>query len=266
MVKEYFRPKTIEEALELLSAPDSSALAGGTFLLAFEAREKPERLVDLFHAVPGGIKKDGDKFSIAAGTTFQELLESDLAPNVLKNAAKTMANRNTRNRATIGGNIAALRSCSSLVPILLALESKLEYAIKGASTELIPLTDWIAAPKGIILEVKFSLPKGQKVAAIRSSRTACDIATSTAACSYRLENGIIKDLKIALGGFAPGPAFRPDIAQLFEGKPLPSKEEIEKNAAALLKPISDKRGGIDYKRLRGALLVADALTEAEEQK
>jgi len=59
MVKEYYRPGTLDEALELLAVPGSLALAGGTFALAFEKRDKPERVVDIGRAVPRSIDRRG---------------------------------------------------------------------------------------------------------------------------------------------------------------------------------------------------------------
>lgn len=271
MVKEYYRPESLDEALRLLAAPGAVALSGGTWLLAFEARDKPERVVDVARVVPRGLSYPAGEpvgqapraLSIGAGTTFQELIESDAAPRVLKDAALTMGNRNTRNRATVGGNLGAGRSCASLAPALLALGASLEYREPGSRTPAsASVADWLERPRGIILGVTVPLAPGLRAAALRASRTACDIATCTASCAYRLEGGIVRDLRLALGGFGPRPAARPDIAALFEGKPLPPKADIERAVLPLLAARSDARGGADYKRLRGAALAADALHAA----
>lgn len=268
MVNEYHRPESLDEALQLLTAPGAVALAGGTWLLAFEARDKPERVVDISRVIPRGVSGQAGEpggqasraLSIGAGTTFQELIESDAAPRVLKDAALTMGNRNTRNRATVGGNLGAGRSCSSLAPVLLALGASLEYREPGSrAPALAALSDWLERPRGLVLRVAVPLAPGVRAAALRASRTACDIATCTAACAYRLEGGAVRGLSLALGGFGPRPAARPDIAALFEGRPLPPKADLERAILPLLAARSDARGGADYKRLRGAALAADAL-------
>ncbi|GAB1455909.1 MAG: FAD binding domain-containing protein [Spirochaetia bacterium] len=269
MVKEYARPASIDECLELLAQPGALALAGGTWAMAFEGRDKPERVVDLAKVLPRSIERvnagtQGLSLSIGAGMTFQELIESDMSPAVIKAAAASMANRNVRNRATVGGNLGANKSCASLVPILLTLGASIEFKERGKAIATSTVGEWLVAPRGIVLRVLVPLGKGLKAASLRSSRTACDIATSTAACNYRLEGGIVKELHVAIGGFGPHAALRPDISALFEGKALPAKTDIEKALLPLLKAKADIRGSAEYKEKRGASLIADALHAAED--
>lgn len=126
-VARYAKPSTWQEALALRRA-DAGArwLAGGTYLLAGDGADKPESVVDLGAALPRGIERSGAFDSIGAGATFQEIAEA--SPPCLVEAALSMVNRNTRNRATIGGNLGADKSCSSLIPILLVLGSEIEAA------------------------------------------------------------------------------------------------------------------------------------------
>ena len=264
MVKEYYRPAGIGEALELLAVSGTVAIAGGTAVLAFEAKDKPERIVDVGKLLPKAILRRGDELIIGACATFQEVVEFGQMPAVIAAAAHSMANRNTRNRATVGGNIAANKSCSSLAPIFLVLGATVEYQERGKPAVSSALVQWLEAPRGLLLNVRVKLEKGARVASLRASRTACDIATATAACAYRVDGGKIRDLRIAVGGFAAHAQLRPDIARLFEGKALPSKAAIDEAVDPLLKAIADQRGSADYKRLRGAALVADALHAAEE--
>lgn len=264
MVKEFYRPASIDEALDLLAAPGALALAGGTWALAFEAKDKPERVVDIGKAVPHMIEKRSSVLVLGAGATFQEIIESAAAPAVIKAAAQSMANRNTRNRATVGGNLGANKSCASLVPVLLALGATVEAKSRGNPVAVLPLADWLARPEGLVLTVSVPVTAGVRAASLRSSRTACDIATGTAACVYRLESGKVTGLRIAVGGFSQHAALRPDLAKLFEGKPLPATSDIEKAVLPLLSARADLRGSAEYKQLRGAALIADVLHAAEE--
>lgn len=310
MVRDYYKPKDIDDALAALAAPGAVALAGGTFLLAGSLRGGgPEiaRAVDIFGLLPRGIspaaasaagggKVGGEAVSpaaagssaasgnsaaaagtpaaasaagagwlIGAGTTFQELIDAAEAPACLKAAALSMANRNTRNRATVGGNLGANKSCASLVPVLLALDASVDYRVRGAAAAARkPLEAWLAAPEGLVMGVLIpAQPAGSRVAAVRASRTACDLATATAAARYALEGGTIVGLRVAMGGFGPHAALRPDLASLFEGKTLPPKAEIEAAVRPLLAAKADHRGSAEYKRARGAALLADALHDAE---
>ena len=273
MVKEYIKPVSLEAALGILEAkPGSALLAGGTFLLAgylrgagptSPAKATPETVLDIGPLLPRLVKSEAGRLFIGAGVSFQELAEAAAAPVQLRAAALTMANRNTRNRATVGGNLGANKSCASLVPLFLATGATVAVQRKGEKQTEMPLSDWLADPKGIVLTVSFPVIADRLAATLHSSRTACDVATSTAAVVYRLEGGTIRGLRVALGGFGHHARRWPEIEARFEGKSLPSKAEIEKEAAVFLCVLGDQRGSIDYKRLRGAALLADTLHAAE---
>lgn len=266
MVKRFYKAGSPAEALELLARPGAKAIAGGSEMLIYEAREKPEYLVDISSCMPRAVSVSGSSITIGAGATLQELLEAKELPGAIKEAALTMGNRNIRNRATVGGNIAARKSSSSLAPILLALDAQVEYQEKGAALAKESLASWLEKPKGLILNVIAELKPGLRAKTIRLHRTGNDLAIVMASAVYKLENGTVKGLGIAMGGFGHRAEKRPDLAALFEGKALPSKEEIEKSAKPLLKAISDKRGSAKYKEHMGATILADVLFGAEEQK
>lgn len=269
MVRDYYKAKDIDDALAALAAPGAVALAGGTFLLAGSLRGAGpaiERAVDIFGSLPRGVSRQASAggWLIGAGTTFQELIDAAETPACLKAAALSMANRNTRNRATVGGNLGANKSCASLVPVLLALGASVENRVRGGAAARMPLEAWLAAPEGLVMNVVIpAQPAGSRVAAVRASRTACDLATATAAVRYALEGGKVVGLRVAMGGFGPHAGLRPDLAALFEGKPLPPEAEIEAAVGPLLAAKADQRGSAEYKRARGAALLADALHHAE---
>jgi CO/xanthine dehydrogenase FAD-binding subunit len=273
MVNDYIKPASLDAALDIMEAkPGAALLAGGTFILAgylrgsgptSPAKATPETVVDIGPLLPRMIRKEAGRLFIGAGLSFQELSEAKAAPVQLRAAALSMANRNTRNRATVGGNLGANKSCASLVPFFLAADAVVAIQRKGEKQTELPLASWLAAPQGIVLTVSFPLVAGMLAATARSSRTACDVATSTAAVVYRLEGGTIRDLRIALGGFGPHARRWPELEARFEGKSLPSKTDIEKEVAGFLHVVADQRGSADYKRLRGAALLADVLHAAE---
>lgn len=273
MVKDYIKPASLDAALDIMEAkPGAALLAGGTFILAgylrgsgptSPARTMPETVIDIGPLLPRQVNKEAGRLFIGAGVSFQELSEATAAPAQLRAAALTMANRNTRNRATVGGNLGANKSCASLVPFLLATDAVVSILQKDKKRTELPLASWLAAPHGIVLTVSFPLVVGMLAATLRSSRTACDVATATAAVVYRLEGQTIRDLRVALGGFGPHARRWPELETRFEGKSLPSKAAIEKETAVLLCVLGDQRGSVEYKRLRGAALLADALHAAE---
>lgn len=269
MVKEYARPASIDDALGLYeSVPGSVLLAGGTFLLAgysfgSQIVRNPLSVIDIGRLLPSSAERKGDVLSIGAGCTFQNLADSDAVPSVFKQAALSMANRNVRNRATVGGNIAANKSCASLVPLFLALDAEVEFASRGKPVARRLLTDWLGRPEGILLSVSVRMTSGLYGSGKRYRRTACDIATATAAAVFTRDGNLLRNVRIALGGFGPVAKRYPELEAELEGKAPGTQAEIEDLAARHLSAITDQRGSAEYKIKCGSVLLADALLEAE---
>jgi CO/xanthine dehydrogenase FAD-binding subunit len=287
-VARYVKAASAAGALEAKRADPSAAyLAGGTYVLAGDGRDKPESVIDLAAALPRGLIRDGAVLTIGAGTTFREMAESKDAPRCIVEAALTMVNRNTRNRGTLGGNLGADKSCSSMLPILIALEAEVEVvSTSSPAPRRVELEAWLrgrepglgATPavsaktdsSDLLLRVLVPIKEGRRAAYRRWNRVSCDLSVLGAAAAYELEaspkgspsGGAVRGLRIALGGLGPKARRFPALEALFQGRPLPSREEIEAAAAPLLKPIDDLRASAAFKRLRGAQLLADALIEA----
>jgi CO/xanthine dehydrogenase FAD-binding subunit len=293
-VKRYARASSLMAALEAKRAePEAAYLAGGTLLLAGDGRDRPESVIDLGLALPKGIQVERDRadgsladtsYALGAGATFQELAESSALPHFFVEALLTMANRNTRNRATIGGNLAADKSCSSLVPILLVLGTELEVlspfaAPSGAALspdrpERLSLEAWLrdrenpASPRraDIVLNIQFSLGAHRHAAYRRWNRVSCDLSVLGAAVAFEMESDLVKNLRIALGGLGPRARLFPELASLFEGTELPTREAVEAATAPLLHPIDDLRASAAFKRLRASQLLAEALLDAASDR
>ncbi len=266
MVQEYLRPASLEEALSLkASHPGAAYLAGGTFLLAGDYRDKPEALIDLSRLLPRRIELGGGMLRIGAGASFQDLVEAEGLPKALKDAALSMVNRNVRNRASVGGNLGAAKSCASLIPVLLALGATARVSTRSAKAESMSLEAWLEAPQGLVLELELPLMAGARAAFARLARTACDVSVLTCSVAYRLApTGALEGVRLALGGLGPRARLFPELSRLLEGRPLPSREAIEAAARPLFHARTDWRGSSAYKELRAAALVAEALYGAEE--
>jgi probable selenate reductase FAD-binding subunit len=275
-VRRYIRAAGLDEVLEARRAePAAAYLAGGTALLAGDGRDKPEAVIDVGASLPRHILREGSRLSIGAGATFQELAESKELPPCLVEAALSMVNRNTRNRATLGGNLASDKSCSSLIPILVALGAEVEVASPAGAapraSRRLDLEAWLrsraeaselARASDLLLRVVVPLREGRRAAYRRWNRVSCDLSVIGAAAAYSLADGRVEGLRVALGGLGPKARRFPAIEALFEGGPLPSRAEIEAAVSPLLRPIDDLRASAAFKRLRGAQLAADALLDA----
>jgi len=124
MITTYHRPKTLNEALTLLTQSNRIPLGGGT-LLSKPMADSIE-VVDLQSLSLDSIKKNGNNLELGATVTLQHLLESDLCPDALKSALKLEAPLNIRNAATTAGTLVASDGRSTFAAVLLALDAKLE--------------------------------------------------------------------------------------------------------------------------------------------
>ena len=266
MVKNYLEPSDADEAIALLSREENARLlAGGTYLLTSRFAGLPMTAISVSSFLPKAIESGGDRIILGAGATFQEALDSAILPEALRRAALGMADRNIRNRATIGGNIGADTSCSSLIPFFLAAEA----SYRRYSAPPIRAEEWHALPtiaeKGIVEAVEFAVPASRRFAYGKYSRTSCDIAVLTCAVSADFEAGLPRRLRIAMGGLSPRSREFPELEAFFEGKKIPSKAEIEAAAAPFFSPVTDARGSAAFKRLRAAVLLADLMSSLEER-
>ena len=110
---DYLRAETVGQALDLLAAnPEAAVLTSGHSLLPAlkSGQTRPRTVVDIGEIDSlNGITVDDDAVRIGAATTYTTLVNSDplerCAPPVPAAAAET-ADRQIRNRGTVGGNLA----------------------------------------------------------------------------------------------------------------------------------------------------------------
>ena len=169
MITAYHRPQTLDEALKLLSQPNTVPLGGGT-LLSHRQSDSVE-VVDLQALGLNSIKKSGNNLEIGATATLQQLLEDANCPNALKSALKLEAPLNLLNAATIAGTIVACDGRSTFVTSLLALDAKL--TIINQKSKTVNLGDFIPLrPRGLITSI--TIPLNIKFAFDYVSRTPAD--------------------------------------------------------------------------------------------
>ncbi|MGO8692549.1 MAG: FAD binding domain-containing protein [Rectinemataceae bacterium] len=276
IVQRFARPPDMGAAFAL-AEQDSSArwLAGGTSLLAGDYADKPASVIDIGAFIPRGIELREGLVAIGAGTTFQEIAESPSVPFVLKRAALGQGSRNVRNRATIGGNIAADRSSSAFIPALLVLDAKLEIAIvraAGPTRTSLDLASYLAAPSGLILSVSFPIPDSRRTGYGRWARTSNDSAILVAAVSFSIDASLMKNFEIAMGGISTKSRRMNELEKRFEGMPIPTeaasgedfRDIVEKAALPLLVPTRGGAVSAPFRKLRGAALLAEVMAEAAQ--
>ena len=257
MSPSYHRPTTIAQALELKAelGPGAVYLAGGTEVNN-RLVAQPTALIDLvglgldkFEFSPSGVR-------IGAGVTFQGIIEHPEIPWYLKTAALQMANRNIRNRATVGGQLGTNRSCADLIPTLLAAQSQVSLVDREVSLE-----QFLAVPPELILSV-FVPATDRGFGLGHMTRTASDISLLATATSLSLEDGSVQKPIVAMGGVAAQVVRLHDVETQLDGHPAPAPERIEELIAKAVQPIDDQRGSAAYKRHIAAVLGARAFKAA----
>jgi CO/xanthine dehydrogenase FAD-binding subunit len=171
MITAYHRPKTLEEALKLLTQPGRLPLGGGTLLSHGTAG--PVEAVDLQLLGLDSLTKNGNELQLGATLTLQALLESEHTPEALKRALKLEAPVNIRNMATTAGTLVACDGRSTFATVLLALDARLESRDSVDKSRVSSLGEFLPLrPRGLITSI--TIPLNVKLAFESVARTPSD--------------------------------------------------------------------------------------------
>ncbi|OGN82401.1 MAG: hypothetical protein A2X23_07970 [Chloroflexi bacterium GWC2_73_18] len=136
---DYAKASSVDEALDLLAADGSRALAGGHSILPLLKLRlaHADRLVDIggLAELKGVAAHDGG-LRIGALTTYRELLDSALVSQgypLLAEATDRIADLQVRNRGTVGGGVAHADPASDMAGILLALDAAFVLRSRGGT-------------------------------------------------------------------------------------------------------------------------------------
>jgi carbon-monoxide dehydrogenase medium subunit len=277
---EYLAASSVRQAAMLLAeSPEARLLAGGTDLLVDmrERRQAPRVLVDVsaLAELRGVAVADGG-LRLGAGTTVGELLEAPLVAErapALRQAARLFADYLTRNKATLGGNLANASPGADLVVPLLALDARVVLAGPGGERTL-PLDRFLVGPR------RTALQAGELVAAVvvpaaggRQGFYKLGLKRGGAIAVVSVATRVVLDgggrctaAAIALGAVAPRPFRAAEAEAALAGGAL-TPERIARaaeRAAAAARPITDVRGGEDYRRAMVRALVARTLAHTSD--
>jgi len=256
-------PRTLAEAYALLADGGRRPLAGGTDALVERAAGVPgaDRYLDLAAlAELRGIRVADGALVLGANTTYAELRRSPLvaehAPILAEMSAEVGAAQ-IQNRGTLGGNIATASPAGDSLPVLLALDA--EIVVGGARGErTLPAASFFPAYRRtalaadeLILRIRISLVPHRTVAFRKvGTRRAQAISVVVLAVAWRWEDGLWRDVRVALGSVAPTPIRARVTEAALEGM-LPTAEIAAVAAATLaaeIAPIDDVRSTAEYRR------------------
>jgi putative selenate reductase FAD-binding subunit len=270
MIQEFFKPQTIAEAVALKDKyqDDAVFMAGGTDVNCMNCRGATgavEKVIGIEQLKLNQISKTDAALSIGAGVTIQELIDSPKVPAQLSIAAGHFVNRNIRNIATIGGNIASNKTTSNLIPILIALDA----ALKPAGSEpAVSVYDYITQGMSRLIEsITISSENLTKQYGLRKfSHTANDISIITAAVTFNIQNEILSNVRVAAGGVNKHVVRLAQLENELEGNKLPAHTEIGNTVKKTASPLKDMRGGVQFKKYLAGVLISDCIHNAQTGK
>lgn len=275
---EYYRPRTLDEALRLLREVEGSkVISGGTDLLVDmkTSRVKVRALVDIGSiAELRGVEDLGGVVRIGAATRLQELLESRTVSQslpLLRAAVESMGSWQIRNMATIGGNLCNASPAADTAPPLLAYEAEL-VAVSWRGLRVIPATRFFVDYRRTALSndeilkeilVKRSEWTGWSYVKL-GRRSGFTLSIVSVAVLARTSNDIIDDIRIALNSVAPVPVRAYKAEEILRGKRVSRSllEEAARVVASEVSPIDDVRSTSWYRKEMSYRLTLDALTKA----
>jgi CO/xanthine dehydrogenase FAD-binding subunit len=277
-------PTTVDEAVRMLagSAGLAKPLSGGTDLLVQlrSGRMRPETIVDV-KRIPGliGIREEGGEFVIGAATPGVMLSGheglSQAWPGIVE-GADLIGSQQIQGRASLGGNLCNASPAADSVPAMIAARATCVIAgPNGRRTA--PVEAIVTGPgrtslaKGeFILEFHVPKPKPhQSDAYLRFiPRTEMDIAVVGCGVNVTLDgNGVCTDARVVLGAVAPTQLIVEDAAKALIGHRLdePTLAALDAAAQHACKPITDKRGTIEYRTKVAGVLARRAAKIAFER-
>jgi CO/xanthine dehydrogenase FAD-binding subunit len=259
------RPTSLGEVVRFLGDdPALVPVAGCTDLMVGDPLERHDvpGVIDLL-GVPElkGVRNRDGRLEIGATTTFTEIRRSETVRDrfpILAQAAAVIGGWQIQNRATIGGNIANASPAGDSLPVLLALDA--EIVLLGPDGERVLPYDAFhtgyretaLAPGEIVGWVRLPHPPPNCRQAFRKigTRQAQAISKVVVALVAGLEDGTVRDYRLAAGSVAPVPVRLEAVESMIMGREWTPDlaREAGQTAAAAVEPIDDVRSTAAYRR------------------
>ena len=276
---EYAKPKTLDEALALISAGPYRCAAGFTDIFPAQVQTelwsctRTEAVLDLTGiAELTGIVAERDALRIGAGVTWTDIALADLPPalRALQQAAVEIGGVQIQNRGTVVGNICNASPAADAIPALVILDAIVEIGSQFGRRQ-IPLADFVIGNRRTLLEdneivTAVLIPNANlrmnSCFLKLGARKHLIISIVSTAVAFSIANGKILDPRISVGACSDRPIrLRHLEAQLNNVDVFSDFEKAVRTVGVLseLRPIDDVRGTASYRREAAAVLIARAL-------
>lgn len=278
---EYYRPRTLDEALALVAehGPDAKPLAGGQSLIpAMNFRlAQPAVLVDLnavadlayIGSAPGGLR--------LGSMTRQRAIERSQAvareAPLLARAIRFVAHPAIRTRGTVGGSLAHADPAAELPAVMIALGARITVRdsererVMAAADFFTGLFSTALEPGELLTSIEIPPPPARTGYAFDEiSRRHGDFALAGVAAAVTLdEGGRCTEARVALFGVGDRPLVAEQAARILSGErasPEVIRAAAEASAAEDVAPPDDVHASSRYRRHLALVLMRRVLTRA----
>ncbi len=245
-VSAYWRPRTLDDALELAHRDGAILIGGGTQVNAAPSGGQVE-IVDLQALGLDRIETTPTGCSVGATATLQQIADAAVVPAAVRDAARREAPSTLRAAATVGGCVATGHWESEFLATLLACDATLTLAHPHDLQE-IGLDELLADTRSLrgAIITRVCIVSDGIIAAARTARTHAD-RPIVCAVARRAAGGV----RLALSGVAARPVLNTTV---------PIRSSADGAAwAARLDPPGDFRGSSEYRRALAVTLARRAV-------
>jgi len=270
----YFRPGTLDEAVQALAAHGGQILSGGTdFFPALGDRRVTSPVLDVSGiAQIKGITLEPDSVRIGGLTTWSEVIATPLPRSfdALKSAAREIGAIQIQNRGTVAGNLCNASPAADGVPPLLALDAEIELA-SAAGWRRLPLSDFIVGNRKTLRRadeiltaviVPRTLDDARSAFLKLGARRYLVISIAMVAAVVKADRtGLVAEARVAVGSCSVKARRLVALERALVG--APARPGLGTVAAvqhlSSLSPIDDVRATADYRNDAALTLVGRAL-------
>lgn len=288
---EYLQPRSRAEAISLLAADpeDSKVISGGQSLVPMMnfRLARPARLIDITR-VPGldHITTRGDSLVIGSRVrhlTLERQDGTDPLSDLLRSAARLIGHLPIRTRGTFGGSLAHSDAASEWCLLARLLDARITVE-SSRGPRVIEAADFFESifttsmnPDELLVETELpALDDTHQTGFSEFSRRAGDFAIVAVATDLRIQDGIVQDARICIGGVSETPFRSRRAEEQLIGRAWPqdpasaAKAEAEAQdaaqaAASEVDPPSDGHGDAEYRRDLVRALTTRALVHGAER-
>jgi carbon-monoxide dehydrogenase medium subunit len=271
---DYETPESLDEAIRILreNGEEAKLLAGGHSLIPLMKLRlaAPALLVDL-RKVPGlhSVQRENGTWRIGAMTVHAEI-EDAPELGLASRAAGTIADRQVRNRGTIGGSLAHGDPASDMPAVLLVCDGSV--TVQGADGQrTIEAADLFRdymetaiGPEEVLTEVRLGAMDGWGFGHEKFNRRSEDWAMVGISAVVKATDGVCEDVRVGLTNMGSVPLRATAAEDALRGQPLDAERiaAAAEQAAEGTDPPADLNASADYKRHLARVLTRRALMEA----